>query len=104
MGESGARLLRVLYTGHVSDQSEQEARARRAARRRATWGPGEWVPLGTPKPPLHDDATPEERLGRLWQLTCQVWAFAGKEIQRLPRHEWPIEIFEIEHARTDAPG
>lgn len=40
----------------------------------------------------------------LWQLTCQVWAFAGKEIQRLPRHEWPIEVFEIEQARTDAPG
>ena len=89
-----------LYSS-VADESEEEARARRASERRATWGPGEWVPLGTPKPPLHADATPAERLGRWWQLTCQVWAFAGKEIERIPRHEWPIEVFEIRAGRPD---
>jgi hypothetical protein len=34
------------------------------------------------------DTTPAERLGMMWQLTLDAWAFMGKPVaeSRLPRH------------------
>ena len=33
-------------------------------------------------------STPEERLGMMWQLALDAWAFKGEKVaeQRLPRH------------------
>lgn len=76
--------------------SEERDREERAARRRATWTTGEVVALGTPKPALHDDATAEERVARLQALVTAQWSLAHGAIVRLPRAEWPGEVFAIE--------
>jgi hypothetical protein len=75
--------------------SDERDREERAARRRATWT-GEVVSLGTPKPALHDDATPEERVARLQALVIAQWELAHGAVVRLPRAEWPGEVFRIE--------
>jgi len=75
--------------------SEERDREERAARRRATWT-GEVVSLGTPKPVLHDDATPEERVARLHALVIAQWELAHGAVVRLPRAEWPGGVFRIE--------
>jgi len=43
---------------------------------------------GHEKQPDLDDTTPAQRLGMMWQLTADVWAFKGESVaqSRLPRH------------------
>lgn len=36
--------------------------------------------------------TAAERIGLVWQLTCDAWALSGKEIPDYPRHEAPGKV------------
>ena len=48
--------------------------------------------------------TPEERMARVAALTRSAWTASGRTIVKLPRSEWPGEVFVIsdERARRSA--
>lgn len=73
---------------------EDDERTLRAAKRRATW-PAETVAAGTPKPALYTDASPTQRFEAMERLCAAQWIAAHGHIDRLPRAQWPGEIFEI---------
>lgn len=54
------------------------------------------VSPGTPKPSLYDELTPAERIAALAQLSRLAWhAAGGAEPVRLPRSEWPGEVYAL---------
>ena len=87
----------------MEDREDREARARRAAARRATWAAPVCVALGAPESPSHDELSAEQRLAALWHLTLRIWSFAGRPVERVPRHELPGEVFEIIDGIGSAP-
>jgi hypothetical protein len=76
----------------MDDESE---RAHHAAERRATYS-GSIVKLGEEKPALYAGKGPLERLALQTALVERLARF-GKELPtKLPRGEWPGEVFNID--------
>jgi hypothetical protein len=67
---------------------ERLARALRAEERRGKVT----LQRGSLDDPPPRGETPLERLLAIWPLTLQVYMFAGKSVERLPRGEWPGEV------------
>ena len=71
-------------------ESDLESRKARAAARRATWS----IERGTlTAPPAERITTPEERLGMMWQLTCDAWALSGRPFPAYRREDAPGRLF-----------
>ncbi|HSC86483.1 MAG TPA: hypothetical protein VLC09_04405 [Polyangiaceae bacterium] len=75
----------------MTEDSEREARAER---RRSTYS-GQVVRLGDPKPALYDQKTLLERLALQTSLVLRQAALSGHPPRKLPRAEWPGEVFDI---------
>jgi hypothetical protein len=75
----------------MSDEAERRARAER---RRATYE-GRVVRAGEEKPPLYSEKTLLERLALQSELVLRQAALAGVVVRKVPRAEWPGEVFDI---------
>lgn len=67
----------------------------RAARRRATYA-GEVIRLGDEKPALYAGKTALERLALQSALVARLTRIGGQDQPRIPRAEWPGEVFNID--------
>ena len=68
--------------------------ADQAARRsrRSNW-PVRLFGLGTePGPDLTDSTTAAERVGMMWQLTCEGWAVSGRKLPTYGRADTPVAL------------
>lgn len=62
----------------------------RAAAARADW------PIRVRQLGDEQDTTPEQRIGRMWELVVQAWAVAGIPIPDYERHEMPVRITRLQ--------